>query len=61
MTTNPKQQGVDTKDVDLDPTQEYQRYIAEILHIIRPVCHCKIDIDIIKDYLEDKFKTVKIN
>lgn len=38
QTANPKQT-VDNNDVDLDPTRDYQRYIAEILHIIRPVCH----------------------
>lgn len=34
-----KQTHDETKDVDLDPTRDYQRYLAEILHIIRPVCH----------------------
>jgi hypothetical protein len=26
-------------EVHFDPTQDRQRYIAEILHIIRPLCH----------------------
>lgn len=25
-----------------DATQDRQRYLAEVLHIIRPLCHCKI-------------------
>lgn len=27
---------------DLDPTKDCQRYIAEVFHIIRPICHCII-------------------
>ena len=25
---------------NFDPTQDKQKYIAEVLHIIRPICHC---------------------
>ena len=28
-------------DLHLDPTQDKQRFIAEIIYIMRPICHCK--------------------
>ena len=35
-----KQEENENDEIDLDPTQDRQRYIAEVLHILRPLCHC---------------------
>lgn len=35
---------IPTKDIDFDPTKDKMRYIAEILHIIRPICHRKLNV-----------------
>ena len=34
-------QSNDKTEEHYDPTQDRQQYIAEVLHIIRPLCHCK--------------------
>lgn len=39
LPNKPNQDEPTNTNDDLDPTKESQRYIAEILHIIRPVCH----------------------
>ncbi len=31
----------DNDDVDLDPTEDKQRFIAEVMYIMRPLCHCE--------------------
>jgi hypothetical protein len=39
--TNSNVNNAENDDVDLDPTEDKQRFIAEVLYIMRPLCHCK--------------------
>jgi peroxin-16 len=39
VTTSREENTQDNHDVDFDPTRDKMRYMAEIFHIIRPMCH----------------------